>query len=253
MKPQTASRLLWIFGSAIVAACCLTIPLRPVLGYSRNIKTQAALKDLVLGVNNYRVEYNRFPMPKDSSASVDQRLESTGKFLGVLLGKNEDGINLRGLAYIEPPMAKDGKGGLVEEMTSGPYRLTHSWGHPYVVLIDGNYDNKIDNPDRRNSRPEVRKDAPASITAGVIAYSLGPDGIEGTADDIVSWRPPLSFQQPVSCIQPTWQGVFALVVLAAMLVSIMVILGQGFWLVLGLLGWGKEKSDPTDQGSSKAS
>lgn len=220
-------------------------------GYA--IRTQAGLKDLVLGINNYRVEYGSFPLLKEQTNKGDQHFESTGPILSILLGKNVQGLNPREVAYIEPPMGREGKRGLIEDGPTGEYKLMDSWGHPYVVLLDANYDNQIENPDCKNSSPLVNKDSLATIIAGAIAYSLGPDGIESTADDIVSWRPLLSFQQPVSCIQPTWQGVFALVVLATMLVSIMVILGQGFWLILDLLGWGKEKSDPTDQGSSQAS
>ena len=29
---------------------------------------------------------------------------------------------------------------------------------------------------------------------GVLAYSLGPDGVEGTEDDIVSWRSPFKME-----------------------------------------------------------
>ena len=154
------------------------------------VGVQRAEKHLILGIYNYQVEFNRYPIPPEAqNTHADQRFESTGKLLAVLLGENIDGLNPRKIAYIEPPMAKDGKRGLIPGSASGEARLVDLWGHPYVILIDANYDNRIDNPDRKNTSEEIRKAAPEQLVAGVLVYSLGPDGIEGTADDIVSWRP----------------------------------------------------------------
>ena len=119
---------------------------------------------------------------------IDQRFETTGKLLACLLGKNVDGLNPREIEYIEPPMAREGHRGLITGRMPAEDKLIDIWGHPYVVVLDTNNDHRIANPDFKNSSPLISKGAPQVLNAEVLAYSLGPDGIEGTHDDIVSWR-----------------------------------------------------------------
>ena len=190
-----------------------------------SIRTQAAEKDIILGIKNYQVEYNRYPLPPEAqNTPTDQRLESTGRFLAVLLGENVDGLNPRQIAYLEPPMAKDGKRGLIPGSAPGEAKLMDSWGHPYVILIDANHDNKIDNPDRKNSSPQVSQSAPKQVSAGVLAYSVGPDGIDGTPDDIVSWRPYIK-PSPTPTEQ-FWESMQTSVIPMALLGLVVVALAQ---------------------------
>jgi len=165
---------------------------QPDLRRCRAYATQAALKDLVLGIKNYQVEYNRYPISPDSH--TDERLESSGKLLACLLGRNVDGLNPRQIAYIEPPAAGTGRGGLIAGEGSDQDRLVDKWGHPYVIWVDGDNDNRIANPDVKNTSPLANRKASAQLVVGVLAYSLGPDGVEGTEDDIVSWRSPFKME-----------------------------------------------------------
>ena len=89
---------------------------------------------------------------------------------------------------MEPPVAKNGTGGLIDGKTGEDCRFVDPWGHPYIVLIDVNYDGKIANPDARNRDTKIAAGAPRELNMGVIAFSRGEDGIEGTEDDKVSWR-----------------------------------------------------------------
>ena len=195
----------------------------------RVTRTQAAEKDLTQGINYYLVEYNRYPIPSEAqNAPTDQRFESTGKLLAVLLGKNLDGRNPREIECMDPPLAKDGKRGLIPGSAPGEARLVDFWGHPYVILFDTNHDNKIDNPDRKNPSPQVRQDAPEQLIARVLVYSLGPDGIDGTPDDIVSWRgtPPLTPTEQLSYALP-------LVLLGLVVVAFV----QGLRLIGDIVQW----------------
>ena len=191
MRNKILVRLGWILACGVAGFLLVEIllsHLRASFG-SALVRTRAAEKDLILGIKNYQVEYDRYPIPPEAqNTHADQRFESTGKLLAVLLGENVDGLNPRQIAYLEPPIAKSGKHGLIPRSAFGEASLVDLWGHPYVILIDANHDNKIDNPDRKNSSPQVRQDAPEQLIAGVVAYSLGPDGIDGTHDDLVSWR-----------------------------------------------------------------
>ncbi|MDB6004041.1 MAG: signal peptide protein [Prosthecobacter sp.] len=158
-----------------------------VMKKAKKVKTQAALKDIVLGINNYRVEYNRFPLPQGHSSEEPVPLSGGSTILKILLGKNDSKMNPREIAYIEPPMAKNGAGGL--SGSDDNYELTDPWATPYQVTLDANYDNKIANPDLQNEDSTISNGAPRDIVAGAIASSFGEDKKENTKDDVVSWRP----------------------------------------------------------------
>ncbi len=158
-----------------------------VMKKAKKVKTQAALKDIVLGINNYRVEYNRFPLPQGHSSEAPIPLSAGSGILKILLGQNEGKMNPREIAYIEPPMAKNGAGGL--SGAAGSYEFTDPWGTAYEVIVDANYDNKIANPDIQNEDSTISAGAPRDIVAGAVALSFGEDKKANSKDDVVSWRP----------------------------------------------------------------
>jgi len=171
---------------AVSVAWILVTLFSPTCGGTKNrapkIKAHSTLKDITLGLQNYHIEYKRWPVPGNDEVKTP----CAGPLLQILLGNNVDGLNVREIPYIEPPSAKDGVGGLTG--SSSAFQLTDPWGHPYVILLDSNGDGKIANPDLKNTDPGISGGAPAQISAKVAAWSLGPDGIEGTKDDVVSWR-----------------------------------------------------------------
>ncbi len=186
--------MIWQFLKAIgvmLFVATVYLPFSPTIcvidgpGFT-SIQTQVALKDIVLGIQNYRTEYNHLPSRgQPNGAKSDQRFETEGDLLAILLGRNVSGLNPREIRFIEPPAAKDGKGGLIEEEN----KLVDRWGHPYVVWLDANFDDQIDNPDLENTSKWIDHNVSRRVTASAIAYSRGRDGIECTRDDIVSWRP----------------------------------------------------------------
>ncbi len=158
-----------------------------VMAKARKVRTSAAIKDIQLGVKNYQVEYNRYPVKAGGGASEEPiQLSEGSSLLAVLMGENTDQLNPREIRFIEPPVGKGGKGGLVG--TEGNYALLDSWGNPYEVIMDTNYDNKVKNPDTENEESEISEGAPQNLPTGVAVYSLGEDGKPNTKDDVVSWR-----------------------------------------------------------------
>jgi prepilin-type N-terminal cleavage/methylation domain-containing protein len=158
-----------------------------VMKKAKKVKTSAALKDVQLGVKNYQAEYNRYPLKAGMTAEDPIALDEGSTLLKILLGENEQKLNPRQITYIEPPMGKNGSGGLVGN--EGSYGLMDSWGKPYQVVMDGNYDNKISNPDSRNEDQSISSGAPANLPIGVIVFSYGEDKKPNTKDDVASWRP----------------------------------------------------------------
>jgi prepilin-type N-terminal cleavage/methylation domain-containing protein len=157
-----------------------------VMRSAKKVRTQAALKDLVLGIKNYQVEYNRYPTQPNDKSETPRPTDEGSVTLNILLGNNPQRLNPRQQAFIEPPMGKNGAGGLVGQQ--GRYGLMDSFGQPFYLVMDLNYDNSIANPDIQNSDPTVARGVAAKLPIGAIAYSWGEDMKDKTKDDVVSWR-----------------------------------------------------------------
>jgi len=173
-------------GCCLLSLLLLAVLVLPVgkvnLVQVKQVKTQVVLKDLTHGISGFRTEYNLYPLGNPTMQD-DLKLESSGDLLRILMGEALGEFNPRKITYIEPPPAKDGKLGLTDDN-----RVLDAWGNPYIIMLDTNHDGRLTNPDFKNTDPEIRKDAPAELPFGVIVYSRGEDGIEGTKDDVVSWR-----------------------------------------------------------------
>lgn len=182
----TLIELLVVIGIIGILAALAVPAATGVMKRAKKVKTAATLKDLQLGIKNYQVEYGRYPARPGTTSEEPTQLTEGNILLSVLLGNNDDKLNPREIVYIEPPVAKNGIGGLTG--TEGSYGLADTWGTPYEVIMDLNYDNRISNPDTRNSDSTVSDGAPANLPVGVAVYSLGEDKKPNTGDDVVSWR-----------------------------------------------------------------
>ena len=103
-------------------------------------------------------------------------------------------VNTRQIVFISPPDVKNpANPSLGIGTTTGAGQYYDPWGTPYLVEIDGNYDNQIANPYTANA-------GATNLQIGVIAWSLGKDKAGATAaasgdkktgtynDDVISWQ-----------------------------------------------------------------
>ena len=99
-------------------------------------------------------------------------------------------MNPRGIKFIDLPIARNGKFGLVNPQP--PYKLVDLWGTVYYVLLDTNGDKQVNNPDLGNSDPKISANTisppPKMLPLEIAAYSWGQDLKMQTTDDVVSWR-----------------------------------------------------------------
>lgn len=151
------------------------------------VSTQASVMDLSLAVSSYATQYNRLPLPTTTETVIPS--DSSNPLIAVLVGEitGPNSMNPAGTVFLNPKMAKNGSGGLVDKGGSALSLLDH-WGQPFQVLLDANGDNKIANPDAQNQDPTIAADAPPQLRSRVAVFSCGPDRQAGTRDDIVSWR-----------------------------------------------------------------
>lgn len=151
---------------------------------ARQVAIKADLSDLVTGINAYHSDRGRMPIP-DAGSDITLPLDEGAVVLQVLLGENLHGLNPTGTVYISPKPGTNGAGGLVGE--TGRYGYLDPWGEPYQVILDGNHDQRIANPDRSNDDPRL-SGTPGELFIRAAAFSSGKDRQPHTRDDIVSWR-----------------------------------------------------------------
>lgn len=184
----TLIELLVVIGIIAILASLAFPVTQAVLQRAYKLKAQATVKDIQVAVNNYVTEYNRLPQQGTSESPV--MTDGSSTLVSVLMGEEsssgQNSLNPRGIPFLNVNMAKNNRGGLVDN--GGQLSLIDNWGNPYYVLMDGNYDNKVANPDVQNDDQNVSRDAPPQLRTRVGVYSVGPDGKQATKDDIVSWR-----------------------------------------------------------------
>jgi prepilin-type N-terminal cleavage/methylation domain-containing protein len=183
----TLIELLVVIGIIAILASLAFPVTQAVLQRAYKLKAQATVKDIQVAINNYVTEYNRLPQQgtTENPVQTDQSTPLVGILMGEATGQNS--LNPRGIVFLNVNMAKDNRGGLVDN-GGASLSLLDNWGKPYTVLMDGNYDNKVANPDLQNQDQTLSTGAPPQLRTRVAVYSFGPDGTEYTKDDIVSWR-----------------------------------------------------------------
>jgi prepilin-type N-terminal cleavage/methylation domain-containing protein len=187
---------------AILAS--LAVPVTSIVMRKTNeLRTKATMKDLVVAINNYRTEYNRFPIDPAQAGGGDADMapfytDGTTDIINILMASMDaesagsNNLNPRQIKFIDLPYAKNNQFGIIDPNGgaggSSPIELVDIWGMPYTVYLDTNYDNRIENPDTSNNDQIISSRAPQYLSASVLIYSNGIDKQSQTKDDIVSWR-----------------------------------------------------------------
>jgi hypothetical protein len=140
------------------------------------LRSRTMVVSTASAVEVFYQEYSKLPEPGVNDFNTED--PAGRKLLDMLLGPG----NPRGVPFLVVEMGKTRKkGGLIRGAGSGGsiVGLFDAWGNPFRVLLDDDYDGVI-----RFSyagKPEVVHGR------HVLVASKGPDGIEGTADDVKSW------------------------------------------------------------------
>ena len=160
-------------------------------------KTQAKndLTQIVNAVNAFYTEYGKYPM----STGADTTYGSTTPNSNVLYVLRADpttangnpnannAVNTRQIVYITPPYVKnDTVGNRRSGISPTDGNYYDPWATQYRIAIDGDYNNDI------NPNPYTSNAGPSPLMIGVIAWSFGKDGVQGTdfnaSDDVISWQ-----------------------------------------------------------------
>ena len=140
------------------------------------LQARSVSSGLVIALQGFQTEYNHFPLPKDQAALESTILTSSGSLLDALLGE-DDAINPRKVKFFDPPPARKGVNGLLEN--EGKRTVLDPWGQPYAILLDYDGDGKVADPEHPG----------AMIKTTVAVFSGGPDGNLATwRDNVKSWK-----------------------------------------------------------------
>lgn len=174
---------------------------RAVQNQAKQAQAKNDLTQIVTAVNAYYTDYGKYPLVtadtiiSSTTPSPNNNSDLFYTLRAVASGANaSNAANPRAIVFINPPSVKNDTAGQRRSgvsQTDGRYY--DPWGTPYLVEIDGNYDNQVANPYTANA-------GPTPLAAGVIAWSLGGDQAGATivqagdkntgvyADDVISWQ-----------------------------------------------------------------
>jgi hypothetical protein len=158
-------------------------------------------RQLVSAINYFYQDRGYYPCAKNKGDDTQDYFVDGGageaQLLNILGDKNPDDTvvkkyNPQGTIYLYMRSANDlnhPKRGIGSDGV-----LYDPWGNPYLIKIDSNYNGIILNPYSANA-------GPAQLKAGVIVWSLGPDGTGATSstgngdknsgvnsDAVISWQ-----------------------------------------------------------------
>ena len=171
---------------------------KAVQNQARSTQAKNDLTQIVNAVNAFYTDYGKYPVVTAdtiiTTSSTPNQADILCTLRAVSCGANLNNVvNTRQIAFVSPPDVKDQNNPRSGIKTSdnqwyGP------WGTPYLMEIDGSYDNAVANPYTANAG------ATPNLSLGVIAWSLGVDQAGATAaaagdkntgiyaDDVISWQ-----------------------------------------------------------------
>jgi type II secretory pathway pseudopilin PulG len=166
---------------SIITIIALTVPFFTLHGRGNLISPdESTAYNLKNAISAYFTEYREYPL---RSPDIDITVDTRSRLIAILLGsdaeRSEDGRNHRGIAFYTDKAAKTTKKGRFYKGISldenGRGFLWDTWGNPYRVCVDSNFDNKVDDPESPGS----------TIPESVAVWSAGKDGNFETWDDNV--------------------------------------------------------------------
>lgn len=143
---------------------------------ANRLKTRTMLVSTGSAVEAFYEEYSKLPEPGGNDFNTED--PAGRKLLDMLFGPG----NPRGIAFLVVKTGKYRKrGGLIYQsgMGSPVVGMFDAWGNPFRVILDDDYDEVI--RFTYGGKPELVKGK------RVLVASKGPDGVEGTEDDLKSW------------------------------------------------------------------
>ncbi len=113
---------------------------------ARRVQAKNDATNIATAISGYESEYGKLP-----DVGGGGNANSSALF-DILTGTSAgEELNPRRIVFLEAPRAKSGKNGLIE----GGGQYMDSWGQPYEIVLDDDYDNEVDGPAGDTVRKKV--------------------------------------------------------------------------------------------------
>ena len=175
---------------AILASVAYPVINKVILS-AQKTKAGAAMSGIQTAIKGYYLEYSRYPLGPGSGSGSGTGAVTSGpgeqgkdlnavgmskELLLALMGESDQDVpNPREIVFLDPKLTNGDRGGFNED--DGTYY--DPWGNSYVISIDGNYDNKLENPDAGADDDDGNAD---ELRKTILVYSVGHDIAEGTVE-----------------------------------------------------------------------
>ncbi len=191
MKARNASgytliELLVVIAIVAVLAGLALPAVTLAINKGRETQARAAIKGLEAAMAAYRAEYNRLPAEGAPGEDLELITDGGDPLIFVLLGQTQGELNPRGEKFLNAAVASNQRNGVV--MSGSSAALYDPWGRPYSIVLDGDGDHLVGNPDAMNDDPGISSDASPQLPVDMAVFSSGRDGRAHTRDDVTSWR-----------------------------------------------------------------
>jgi hypothetical protein len=141
----------------------------PAITKAKKTTTMATAITIESAVNSFYMEYGAIPsVIVITDTSKDVSLVKT-------LRGEDPGRNTRNIRFLTVKEARNNKNGL-DPVT---FKIFDPWGHGYQVVLDTRYTEVV--TVTRGGITETLKGRRAAV------FSVGEDGVAGTADDVTTW------------------------------------------------------------------
>ncbi len=182
---------------AVLASAGFSVGARAIQK-SKQVTCLATATSIESAVNSFFTEYGSMPKANLTSdtiiATCDKSTQFDVDFLNIMLGEETStpAVNTKGIKFLTLREGKGNKDGVIYDTGStGKVKgLYDPWGGPFFVMLDGDYDEKLE------ARPAAASAVTYLRNRRVAVWSNGADNLTGSTssgkgeviDDVKTWK-----------------------------------------------------------------
>lgn len=177
----TLIELMVVIGIIAILAGILLPVLSKVKEKAKIAKARTEMVNLLGAISGYQNDYTSAPASKAiAGAGADYTFTTNAEVLIIIMAK-DTAPNLPNPGNSRNPQKHSYFDAKIAPNNSAPglgsdYVFRDPWGRSYIITLDLDYDNSCSVPGY------------GPLPGSAAIHSVGPDGIDGNADDVLGWK-----------------------------------------------------------------